>query len=182
MSDPQLSMYAQPPVKWGWFVGLGILLLLLGTLALANLFLATIASVFYIGALMLVAGAFHIIHASQVRGWQPILYWAGFGVLYLLAGILTFTNPMLASAMLTLFLGAALVAAGVFRLWAAFKLQGMPGAGWLMLGGLVTLLAGVVIALGWPVNSLWILGLFLSIDLLMQGWGMIALGFGLKPR
>lgn len=58
----------------------------------------------------------------------------------------------------------------------------MPAADWLMMGGLVTLLACLVIDLRWPVNSLWILGLFLSIDLLMQDWGMIALGFGLKRR
>ncbi|MCY1305571.1 hypothetical protein D9M70_553850 [compost metagenome] len=44
------------------------------------------------------------------------------------------------------------------------------------LGGLVTLAAGLIIAAGWPVNSLWILGLFLAVDLVMQGLSLIAFG------
>jgi uncharacterized membrane protein HdeD (DUF308 family) len=50
----------------------------------------------------------------------------------------------------------------------------------MVLSGLVTLLAGVIIALGWPINSLWVLGMFLAIDLVFQGWATIALGLALK--
>lgn len=46
----------------------------------------------------------------------------------------------------------------------------------MVIGGLVTLLAGLIIAAGWPVDSLWILGLFLAVDLVMQGLASIAFG------
>jgi len=166
--------------KWGWLLALGVITLILGALALANLFLATVASVYYIGALMLVGGVMHLIHAFQVKGWEAVLFWALSGVLYTLAGIMTFQNPLLASAVLTLLIGLALIAAGIFRFWAGLKLKGTSGWRWLTFSGAVTILAGFVIAMGWPVNSLWVLGLFLAIDLLMQGWSMIALALAIR--
>jgi uncharacterized membrane protein HdeD (DUF308 family) len=48
--------------------------------------------------------------------------------------------------------------------------------------GLITLLVGLVIVARWPVNSLYILGLFLAIDLIFSGAGWISIGLGLKPR
>ncbi|WP_113439762.1 HdeD family acid-resistance protein [Rhizobium cremeum] len=172
--------FSELRAKWGWLVALGALTLILGGIALANLFLATVASVYYIGALMLVGGVLHLAHAFQVRGWESVLFWALSGVLYLLAGFMTFSNPLLASAILTLLIGAALIVAGLVRLWVGFGLKGAGGWGWIVLSGVVTALAGVIIAIGWPVNSLWILGLFLAIDLIVQGWSMVALGLALR--
>ncbi len=58
----------------------------------------------------------------------------------------------------------------------------MKGAGWIMFAGAITALAGLTIAAGWPVNSLWILGLFLAIDLLMQGWALFLAWPGCEKR
>jgi uncharacterized membrane protein HdeD (DUF308 family) len=166
--------------KWVWFVGLGVLLLVCGIVALGNLLLATVASVYYVGMLMLLGGIVYLVHAFQVRGWDQMLVWALSGALYVLAGIFAFINPILASAALTLLLAVALVIAGVFRMWVARRVSPTKGWGWIMASGIITMLAGFVIALGWPVNSLWILGLFLAVDLLAQGWTMIAFGLGIR--
>ncbi len=166
--------------KWGWFLALGILLLLFGFIALANLFVATVASVFYIGMMMLVGGIAYIVHAFQVKGWDHILFWAASGILYMIAGLLAFWNPALTAVIVTFFMAAALIVAGIFRTWVGFKMQPMRGSGWVIFGGVITALAGLVIALGWPVNSLWILGLFLAIDLTMQGWALIAVALAAK--
>ena len=61
--------------KWGWFVALGILMLIAGVLALGNEFLATEVSVYYIGALMLVAGIFQVVHAFGVKSWGRFIWW-----------------------------------------------------------------------------------------------------------
>lgn len=166
--------------KWGWFLGFGLVLLLLGTIALANLLLATVASVFYLGAMMLVGGALHLLHAFQVRDWSHFLFWALSGVLYTLAGFLAFTNPALTAAVFTLFMAVALMAAGLARLWIGGRMRPVAGSGWIMLGGGVTALAGLVIAIGWPVNSLWVLGLFLALDLLVQGWALVAVALAAR--
>ncbi|MGO6692712.1 HdeD family acid-resistance protein [Rhizobium johnstonii] len=166
--------------KWIWFVSLGVLLLICGLIALSNLMVATVVSVFYVGMLMLAGGVIYLIHAFQVRGWDQVLFWALSGVLYVLAGICTFINPILTSAALTLFLAVALVIAGVFRIWVGVRMKPVKGWGWIVASGIITALAGFVIALGWPVNSLWILGLFLAADLIVQGSTMIAFGFGIR--
>jgi uncharacterized membrane protein HdeD (DUF308 family) len=166
--------------KWGWLVGLGAVVLFLGVAAFANLLVATVATVWYVGVLMLVGGILHLIHAFQVRGWGPVMFWAISGVIYAIAGYLTLANPLLASAILTLLIAAALIIAGLSRIWVGFALKGVKSWGWVAFSGLVTLLAGIMIGMGWPVNSLWVLGLFLAVDLIVQGWSMIALGLALR--
>jgi uncharacterized membrane protein HdeD (DUF308 family) len=166
--------------KWGWFVALGVLLLACSFIAFGNLFVATVVSVYYVGMLMLIGGIVYLVHAFQVRTWEHILTWTLSGLLYTLAGIFAFLNPILASAVLTLLLAVTLVVAGVLRIWVGRRLKSSRGWGWILFGGIVTVLAGVVVALGWPVNSLWILGLFLAIDLCFQGWTLVAFGFSIK--
>lgn len=166
--------------RWGWFLALGIILLIFGILAFANLFAATVASVFYIGMMMLIGGIIQIVHAFQAKGWDNRLYWGASGLLYTLAGFLAFSNPALTAVVLTFFMAVALIVAGAFRIWVGFKMRPAKGSGWVIAAGVVTALAGVVIALGWPVNSLWILGLFLAFDLAMQGWALIALALAAR--
>ena len=166
--------------KWMWFAGLGVLLMICGVIAFANLFVATVASVYYVGMLMLAGGIVYLAHAFQVRGWDHILFWVLSGLLYVLAGVFAFINPILASAALTLFLAVALIIAGVFRVFIGRRMKPVKGWGWIVASGVVTALAGFVIALGWPVNSLWVLGLFLAFDLIFQGWTQVAFGLFLR--
>lgn len=162
--------------KWGWFVALGVLMIMGGGIAFGNVLAATVASVYTVGIVMLAGGLLHLAHASRVRGWERVAYWSLSGACYTAAGIFAFLNPLLASAILTLLMAVALMVAGAFRIWSAFNLRPLKGWGWIALGGVVTALAGLVIAAGWPLDSLWILGLFLAIDLVMQGLALIAFG------
>lgn len=166
--------------KWGWFMALGVLLVAAGFIAAINLFAATIVSVYYVGALMLVGGIVQIIHAFGVRNWGGVAWWLLSGILYAAAGVVTFMNPLLASAILTLLIAATLLASGILRAWVGFQSRPGQGWGWIVAGGVITALAGIVIALGWPVNSLFILGIFLAFDLMFQGWGFIAFGLALR--
>ena len=178
--DALKDAIGQTRAKWGWFVALGVLLLIFGGIAFGNLVIATVASVYLVGWMMLFAGVVEIIHAFGVKTWGRFFYWLLSGLLYAVAGFFAFYNPLLASAVLTFLLAVALVAAGVLRLWVGYQQRAEKGSGWIIAAGIVTLLAGLVIAMGWPVNSLWILGLFLAIDLVFQGWAFIAFGLALK--
>jgi uncharacterized membrane protein HdeD (DUF308 family) len=104
------------------------------------------------------------------------------GLLYIAAGILTFENPLLTAKLLTLILGVSLVASGVAKIVLGFSMKtGMP---WpvVVLAGVITLLLGLVIVAEWPFGSLYILGIFLAVDLIITGVGWISIGLGLKPR
>lgn len=166
--------------RWGWFVGVGVLLLLLGILAFIYVIGATLASVVFIASLMIIAGLAQLIHAWSIRPWANFLLWSLTGLLYLIAGVFALMNPLAGAAVLTLLLGGSLIAMGSLRLWLWFQNRAQAGWQWLALSGLFSLCAGLLIAIGWPENSLWILGLLLAIDLVFQGWGLLWIGLALR--
>jgi uncharacterized membrane protein HdeD (DUF308 family) len=166
--------------KSGWIIALGVIYIIVGLIALASIVEATVVSVFIVGIMMLIAGVAEVIHAFQVKSWGKFLLWVILGALYIVAGFVTFENPLLAAAILTLILGIALVASGIMRIILAFSVrEGMPWI-WVVASGVITLLLGLIILVHWPVSSLYILGLFLGIDLVFAGGGWIGLGLGLR--
>ncbi|WP_237173629.1 HdeD family acid-resistance protein [Paracandidimonas lactea] len=166
--------------KRGWFLTLGVLLLILGVVAAMSVLAATVASVLVVGIMMLIGGVGMLIHAWKLKGLGGFLLWTLSGVLYLAAGFVAFYDPLAGAAVLTLLLGATLIASGVFRLWVWLQNRGQPGGGWLALSGVISVLAGLLIAAGWPQNSVWILGVLLSIDLIFQGIMLIMLALALR--
>jgi Short repeat of unknown function (DUF308) len=101
--------------KWGWIVTLGVVYLVAGIIALGSVFAATVASVFVVVIMMLIAGVAEVVNAFQVKSWGRFFFWLIFGILYIVAGFVAFENPLLTAVWLTLFLGAALVASGILR-------------------------------------------------------------------
>lgn len=183
MSDMQPGAQAGPEgLRQGavWFIGIGALLLLLGLLALFNLFAATIASVFFIGVLMIVGGALRVAHAFRVERTASLLFWLLSGLLYAVAGGMALANPALGAAALTLVLAAALIASGVVMIAACVVSQARDGRWWILLSGVLTSATGLILAAGWPLTGVWALGLILALDLTFQGWALIAFGFALK--
>jgi uncharacterized membrane protein HdeD (DUF308 family) len=166
--------------KWGWIVTLGAVYVIVGFIALGSVVVATVASVLVVGVAMIVAGIAEVINAFQVKNWGKFLLWALLGVLYVIAGFVTFENPLLAAALLTLVLGASLVASGIMRIILAFSMKRETPWIWVALSGIITLLLGLLILAHWPINSVYILGLLLGIDLIIAGAGWIGIGLGLR--
>jgi uncharacterized membrane protein HdeD (DUF308 family) len=168
--------------KSGWIIGLGVVYSIAGFIALGSVAMATVATVFIVGIMMLLAGVAEIISAFQVKSWGKFVLWILLGILYVVAGFATFENPLLAAAILTLVLGVALIVSGIMRIVLAFGMkQGMPWM-WIVLSGVITFLLGAIILAHWPVSSVYVLGLFLGIDLVFAGAGWIGLGLGLRRQ
>src|SRR5271165_3558753 len=108
--------------KWAAITAFGVLLVVLGIAALVFSLIATIATVTLNGVLFLIAGGAEIGIGMHSRGWGRFFLWVIGGVLYLAAGVLCIVNPLLASVVLTLLLGAGLIAAGVVRAYLASQL------------------------------------------------------------
>jgi uncharacterized membrane protein HdeD (DUF308 family) len=179
--NPQAGSDTAPlRAKWGWIVALGAVYLIVGFIALGSVVMATVASVLVVGVMMIIAGVAEVFSAFQVKSWGKFLLWALLGVLYIIAGFVTFENPLLAAALLTLILGASLVASGIMRIILAFSMKRETPWILVLVSAVITLLLGLLILAHWPVSSLYILGLFLGIDLIMAGAGWVGLGFGLR--
>lgn len=177
VTDTQL---ADAHSNWGWFVLLGIGFLLLGLVALSNVLMATAASVLAVGVVMAVAGLAEIVHAFTVTSWRGFLFWLLSGLLYTIAGFVAFTNPFLAAMVLTMIFAVSLLVSGVSRIVGGFRIRPEAGWAWIVASGVLTALVGLLLLIGWPLNTLWLLGLVLGIDLIFQGVASIAFGFSAK--
>jgi uncharacterized membrane protein HdeD (DUF308 family) len=101
------------------------------------------------------------------------------GVLYAVAGVVMIANPALAAVSLTLLIAIILIVAGLFRLVVAFSTP-LHHRGWLILNGVISILLGVMIWRSWPVSGLWVIGMFIGIDMIFDGWTEIMLALSVR--
>jgi uncharacterized membrane protein HdeD (DUF308 family) len=172
--------YTHLTAKWGWFVALGVVLIAAGVFALGDVVAVTLASVIFIGAMLLVGGVIQIVHAFMTRTWGSFLLQLLGGALYVVGGLLIMDEPVQGSLVITLFLVVALVVGGVLRLVIALRHREMAGWWLLLLGGVVSLVVAVLLIVDLPWSGLWVLGTLIAIELIMMG--MIWLQFGLRLR
>lgn len=165
--------------NWGWFLLFGICLVLLGALAIVRSVAATVVSMLFFGWLLLIAAGIEIVQAVMVGKWAGLFqHWlsaALFGVL----GALIVWRPVVTAEILTLLIGAFFLVAGIFQLVTPFVIS-LPEWGWHALNGLITLVLGVLILAQWPVSGLWVIGLFLGIELIFYGGAWIAVALRLR--
>ncbi len=166
--------------RWLWFVALGTLIATLGVVALGLVISATFISVFVIALFMIVAGGAEIFMGFHAHNWCRFFLWIFGGIAYIVVGAFALAQPLMAAAVFTLVLGIGMLAMGAVRIYVASHLgkARLPS----ILGGLVTLAVGGIILLGWPTNSLVVLGLLLGLDLIFWGGSWIALGLRLKAH
>ena len=169
--------------NWGWLVAMGIALIILGSVAISAAYIATYATVMVFGSLLLVGAVFHVVAAFWARRWRGFFLHLLAGVLYFIAGLFMIDNPLLAALTLTLLVAALLLVEGIVRIVLSVA-ERFEGWGWVLLNGVISVLLGVAIWKQWPVSGLWVIGLFVGIDMLFSGvsWLMLGLGARSLPR
>jgi len=172
--------YSDLTSKWGSFVALGVLLILAGALALIDVVAVTLASVIFIGAMLLVGGAFQIVHAFMTKTWGSFALNLLCGVLYLFGGLLSMEEPVEGSVIITALAVAALIAGGVLRVAIALRHRDVRGWWLLLFGGLVSVAVGVLLYRSLPWSGLWVLGTLIAVELLMQGGTWLQFGLSLR--
>jgi uncharacterized membrane protein HdeD (DUF308 family) len=161
--------------KWGWFLALGIVLILAGLAAIAFPLLGTIAVKIMLGWLFLIGGAMMIVHAFQAPGWQGFLWELLVGILYAVVGAYLAFFPLTGLLTLAILLSVMFIIEGVFEVIQAVRVRPHEGWGFLLLSGLAALAVGVLIALSLPSSAEWALGLLAGINLLFSGWSYVFL-------
>ena len=165
--------------EWWWFLLLGIGLIVLGALALGSAVFASVAAVAFLGLLMLAGGIAQTISAFWAGRWSGFLLTLFVGLLYMVGGVFIISYPIESTIELTLMLAFLFVASGVFRIFASLLLR-FPMWGWPLLNGVISVLLGVMILKQWPGSGLWVIGLFIGIELICNGWGWLMLALGLR--
>lgn len=175
LTDPPLVIGDALRRHSGWFLVLGIVLIILGVVALAYDVLTTVASVLVFGWLLLIGGIVEIVHGFQTHRWGGFFLHLLGGLVFLLAGLLFIVNPLTAALTLTLFLGAFFLLGGIFEIIGALRLRA-PHWGWQVLGGVITAVLGVLLWAQWPVSGLWFIGFAVGISLIFRGLSWLMLG------
>lgn len=165
--------------KWWCFLMLGIALVVFGTIALGSAFFVSVAAVVFFGLLMLGAGLAQVIAAFWSGKWDGFLIHLLVGVLYMVTGYFVVHQPVEATLSLTLLIAAMFFVSGILRIVSAMTLQ-FSGWGFVMLNGVISLLLGVMIYRQWPASGTWVIGLFVGIDMIFNGFQWIMLSLGLK--
>jgi uncharacterized membrane protein HdeD (DUF308 family) len=160
---------------WGLVLVLGLISMVVGFLAISSAFIATLASVVYFAALLLVAGVTEVVHAVMGRHGKGFALHLLSAALYLLVGLFILEHPVRAAEVLTLLLAAGFLVGGLLRAIFSVVVR-FPAWQWVMLNGFVDLFLGFLILNGWPESSLWVIGVFVGIDLLFHGWSWVVLG------
>ena len=182
MSDitvEQVGFHRLAP-KWGWFVALGVIMLLAGGFALGDTVLVTLVSVIFIGAVLIVTGVFQIIHAFANKGWGAFAFALFCGALYIIGGILVMSEPVQGSIAITILLLAVLSVGGVLRIVMALRHRDVGGWWLLLLTGLISIVLAVILYLSLPWSSLGLLGMLIAIELIFQGVAWLRFGLSLR--
>jgi uncharacterized membrane protein HdeD (DUF308 family) len=62
----------------------------------------------------------------------------------------------------------------------AIQIRNRKNWGWPLLSGFISVLLGLIIAVKWPVSGLFVIGLFVAIELIMHGWSYIFIALAAK--
>ena len=161
--------------NWGWFLALGILLILAGVAAIAFPLLSTIATKIALGWIFLVAGVVLVIHAFSIQGWRGFILGLLVGLLYVIAGGWLAFFPFTGIITLTILLAALFLAEGVLEVMMAMRVRPHEGWGWLLVSGIIAIAVGVMIAAELPSSAVWAIGLLTGINLLSSGVSFVVL-------
>jgi len=181
-SNQMSSQYLIPFSKhWAWFLVWGIALAALGIFAVSATALTTLVTVFLLAFVLIISGIVLIIDAfsfwhGKGRGFPLHVI---MGILYLVAGAILIKNPVAGSVSITFLLGTFYILLGIFRIIYSLSMQ-LFNWGWSLINGIITLLLGVLIMESWPESSLYIIGLFVGIDLFFCGWAYIMVAFAAR--
>ena len=155
----------------GWAIALGILMIVIGVVAVIEPFIAAIAITVFVGFVFLMYGIFHIIYAFSLRklgaGWfvlQVLL-----GILYLMAGGVLLKRPFEGLVTLTLIAGILIFVDGVIQVINAFDMKPRYGWGWALFSGILGIILGILIWSEWPQSSAWVLGILVGVNLITNG-------------
>lgn len=165
--------------QWWCFLLLGISLVVMGALCIGSPFIASVASVLFLGFLLLAGGITQIVSSFWAGKWSGMLLHLLIGVLYAVVGYMIVDSPRINLLLLTKFIAIFLIVSGIFRIVSALVTR-FHDWGWVLLNGAITLLLGLIINRQMPEAALWVIGLFVGVEMIFNGWAWVMLALGLR--
>ena len=163
-----------------WSIVLSVLMIISGVLALAIPPVAGLTVTVMFGWLLIVTGALHLGFAWRAHGAPAVMGELAIAVLYGAIGFYMLARPVAGLASLTLVIAGYLAAKGVLEGVIAFKFRPLPGTGWLVFDGILTVMIAALIASAWPVSSAWAVGVLVGIAMISSGVARLMLSIAAR--
>ncbi len=176
-ASPELSELRQ---GFGWGLALGIMMMILGIIAIAEPFFVTLAATFMFGWVLVLNGICRVIYAFRTRKAGIFLLKLLLGALYVAGGLLLMSDLLKGMLTLTLALGILIFVNGVLETFLAFQLRPAPNWGWILASGIAGVILGIFIGSEWPSNAVWVIGILVGTDLLTSGWWMLSVSLAAR--
>jgi len=176
-ASPQVS--AEIVHNWGWFLFFGIGLAVLGIVAIVRSVAATVVSMLFFGWLLIIAAGIEVVQTVMAGRESGMFQHLVAAVLFGVVGLLIVWRPVVTAEILTLLMGAFFLVTGLFQIVGPVMSSTADWA-WHVVNGIITVLLGILVLAQWPVSGLWVIGMFVGIDLLFYGIAWIAVALHLR--
>jgi len=154
----------------GWSVVVSVLMIVAGALAIILPRASGIAVTILVGWLLVFCGVAHMVYAWHTRRSGGRLLWGILlGIIYIVAGGYLLLHPTAGLVSLTVVLAVYLFLESVLEFILAFLLRPLPGSGWLLVDGIITLILAIMIWLTWPASTMWMIGILVGVSILFSG-------------
>jgi uncharacterized membrane protein HdeD (DUF308 family) len=163
-----------------WSIALSVLMIAAGVLAIGVPMYASAAVTIIVGWLLLFSAVFHL--ALAFTGGRPgaVVGEILLAALYGFIGYYVLTHPAVGLASLTAAITVYLFLEGILEFVLSYMLRPLPGAGWLLFDGIVTLALAVYIVSTWSTSESWVLGLLVGVSMLFSGVTRLMLSIAVR--
>ena len=178
MGDTSAATFVKKSV--GWSIALSVLMIVAGILAIASPLAAGIAINVFVAWLLVFSGCFHLVFSWYTRTTGGFLWELLTGILYVVIGVYLLRNPVVGLESLTLALAIYLLLEAILEFILGFALRPVPGSGWLLFDGMITLILAIMIWRTWPSSTGYVIGTLVGISMLFSGMSRLALSLAAR--
>jgi uncharacterized membrane protein HdeD (DUF308 family) len=164
----------------GWFTALGILMIILGAVAIGAPFMTGVAVSLLVGWLLIISGVAHAFHAFKATGWRGGIVQFLCALLYLGVGIMMITRPVAGLLALTMTVLVYFVVSGIFKIILAIRAENLPQRGWVTFSGIMSLVLAIYVGAQFPDSAMWVIGLLFGIEMMFSGWAFVMLAMAAR--
>jgi uncharacterized membrane protein HdeD (DUF308 family) len=164
----------------GWSIALGVLMILVGMIAIASPLIAGVLVVYVVAWTAIFNGGAQLVYGFRAHSGGRLVLEILLGLLYIVAGVFILMHPRGGLLALTLIIASFLLVYGIIALVLAFQLRPHAGWGWMLFDAIITILLGALIWKHWPINSEWVIGTLIGISFIASGVSRLMLSLAVR--
>ena len=165
--------------NWRWSLAAGILVGLIGVVAIIHSVAATFVSLVTLAWLMIFAGITLAVHGFRNHKWSGFLLDLFGAAVIIATAILLVRSPLTSVLAVTVVLALYFIVSGIAETIGGFAGR-YRSTGWAVFDGVISILLGAALLATWPTSGIWFLGFAVGVKLLFLGGGLVGLAMAAR--